>query len=675
MCGLAGIRTDYPIGRREERLRRMLTVIRHRGPDQAGIYLDDRVALGHVRLSILDLEGGQQPIGNEDETIWIVFNGEVYNERSLRADMLARGHRFQTHSDTEVLIHLYEEFGPEFVSRLNGQFAFAIWDSCRHLLLLGRDRLGVRPLYYALAGQTLVFGSEIKAILASGLVKAELDPIALDQTFTFWSTLSPRSSFRGIVDVPPGETMLFQDGRVSHNTYWRLSFPATEAVPAGRKMKDYQAELADLLIDATRIRLRADVPVGAYLSGGLDSSATASIISRYTDTKLDTFSIAFEDSAYDEGAYQQQMSRFLGTAHHIVRAGNADIGRVFPDVVWHIEMPVMRTSPAPMFLLSGLVRESNYKVVVTGEGADEFLGGYNIFKEDKIRRFWARQPDSSIRPLLFQRLYPYIGALNRVGEATLASFFGQDFLDADAPGYSHLVRWRNTSRAKRFFSRDLQACLADMYGRDHNLMEDVAYAPEFMTWHSLNRAQYLEITIFLRQYLLSAQGDRVGMAHSIEGRFPFLDHRVVEFCNALPPHLKLRGLTEKFLLRKTAEPWLPPEIRQRPKQAYRAPILAGFFNHDTQPYVRELLSEGPLRRTGLFNPAAVGRLVAKIDEDGKLGETDNMALAGILSTQLLYHQFIEAFPKPEPLPTLDKFITRTRSVDSFEAVVGDGQAA
>ena len=628
-------------------MRQMLGMIRHRGPDQFGIYLDDEVGLGSARLSIVDLSGGQQPIANEDESLWIVYNGEVFNYVELRPELEQRGHRFATNSDTEVILHLYEDFGPGCLKYLNGQFAFAIWDSSHHQLFLARDRLGIRPLFYTLVDGALIFGSEIKALLVDPRVRAEIDPVSMDQIFTYWSTLPSRTAFRGIHEVPPAHYLIAQDGKLTVERYWQVDFPISVAAP--RSLEDTLEEFRALLVDATQIRLRADVPVAAYLSGGLDSSTTAAIIRNYTNSPLDTFSITFEDPNFDEREFQFRMADFLGTDHHIVHASYAEIGRVFPDVIWHTETPILRTSPAPLFILSELVRKHNYKVVMTGEGADEFLAGYNIFKEAKIRRFWARQPGSQLRPLLLRRLYPYISDLSSSSGAYLQAFFGEGLEQVDSYDYSHALRWRNTGRIRRFFSTDLQQAIAV----NQPAWQAVEYPAQFKDWDPLHQAQYLEITIFLSQYLLSSQGDRVAMAHSVEGRFPFLDYRVVEFCNRIPPELKLRGLTEKFILKKLAQRWLPDMIWQRPKRPYRAPIHHSFFGPQAPEYVRDLLSVGSLQAAGLFNPSAVGQLVAKARRVDHLSEMDDMALAGILSTQLLLHSFIQNFKISPPLTHAD----------------------
>jgi asparagine synthase (glutamine-hydrolysing) len=634
-------------------MRQMLAALRHRGPDEFGILLDREIGLGNSRLSIIDLSGGSQPIANEDETLWIVFNGEVFNYIELRADLEKLGHRFRTSSDTEVILHMFEEYGPQCLNKLNGQFAIAIWDKNKRRLFLGRDRLGVRPLFYTHTSDgALVFASEIKSILSTRRIRAEIDPAIVEQVFTYWSPLSPNTIFHGIKECPPGHFLIADDQSIQIERYWKNEFPIdTDGLNLNGtpRVEEVIEEFRALLIDACRIRLRADVPVGSYLSGGLDSSTIASVVRRHTTNKLVTFSIAFGDQKFDESEFQIEMAAHLGTEHHVVRATHSEIADVFPQVIWHTEVPLMRTAPAPMFMLSKLVRDTGFKVVLTGEGADEFLAGYDIFKEAKVRRFWARQPGSKLRPQLLKSLYPDIG-LAQSSASYLAAFFGEGLMEVDSPVYSHAIRWRNNRRTRRFLDDRVTA------NSNNAGVDEVAATlpPEFKKWSTLARAQFLEISVFLSEYLLSSQGDRMGMAHSIEGRFPFLDYRMVEFCNRLHPRLKMRGLTEKWLLKEAARPWLPDIIRRRPKRPYRAPIHRSFFNDKTPAYVREVLSPGSIQEAGLFKSGSVEQLVRKIDGGRAIGETDDMALAGIISTQLLHEQFVKNFPSIPSLSSKDR---------------------
>jgi len=654
MCGIAGVfnLADRPPPS-ETAMRRMLAMLRHRGPDEFGILLDDQTSLGSARLSIVDLVSGQQPVGNEDESLWIVYNGEVYNHPELRRELETRGHRFKTRSDTEVILHAYEEYGADCLAKLNGQFAFAIRDSCRQELFLARDRMGIRPLFYTVVDGTLVLASEIKALLAEGRVAARLDPVVLDQVFTFWAALSPGTVFEDIRELPPGHYLTASRRGIAIEPYWRPDFEVPEPGAAQPAEEALAEELSALLDDAVRLRLRADVPVGAYLSGGLDSSVIAALVQAHAGGRFSTFSIAFDDARFDESQHQLAMARHLGSEHAVERAGYADIGRAFPAVIRHTETPIMRTAPVPMFLLSQRVQAHGFKVVLTGEGADEFLGGYDLFKELKIRRFVAAQPDSAWRPLLLQRLYPDIAGLRTTGTAFLAAFFGGDIAGAQGvahPLYSHLVRWRNNRRACRFFSPAVRTRAAESLTA---ALDAVALPARFPAWDPLQKAQYLEISILLSQYLLSSQGDRMAMAHSVEGRYPFLDHRLMAFCSRLPAEMKLRRLTEKYLLRRVACKLLPPPILERPKRPYRAPIHRCFFGDNAPGYVMDVLSEGRIRSAGYFDAAMVGALVAKLRQGKPIGESDDMALAGILSTQLLHEYFVDRFEAVPPIGDSD----------------------
>jgi len=615
----------------------MLAIIHHRGPDENGVYLDTTIGLASARLSIVDLSTGQQPITNEDGSLWIVYNGEIYNHPELRRELEASGgHEFYTRSDTEVVLHLYEEFGPACLNQLNGQFAFAIWDSRKRRLFLARDRLGIRPLFYAPGPNGMVFASEIKALYGGGRLQAQLDVRALAQCFTFWAPLAPRTAFEGVMELPPGHFMEFDPGGSRVSPYWSLTFPAAGA-ELDLSMDDAADALRELLSDAARLRLRADVPVAAYLSGGLDSTLIAALVHDQVPESLSTFSITFEENAFDESAHQLVAVEFLGTRHHQSECRNVDVGRVFPNVVWHAEAPILRTSPAPMYLLSQLVNSHGIKVVLTGEGADEFLGGYNIFREDKVRRFWAHQPDSTIRPLLLQRLYPYVADLSRSGGAYLRAFFGRGLTDTDRLCYSHRIRWHNTVGLWSLFSRDLVSSLQG-YDPVEEFVSDLDHT--MARWSSLSQSQYLEVATFMSPYLLSSQGDRMMAANAVEGRFPFLDHRVVDFCGQLPPWYKIRGLREKHLLKRAARDLVPAQIWQRAKQPYRAPIRPAFFGQRLD-YCDELLSERALDKVGIFDAHAVGRLIRKGASGAQLSERDGMGLVGVISIQLLHHLFID----------------------------------
>lgn len=637
MCGFGGY-CGEGIASAEAKplLARMASAVAHRGPDGRGIVVLDGAGLCHTRLSIVGLADGQQPMSLDGGRLVIAFNGEIFNYVELREGLISRGRVFRTSSDTEVILHLYDEKGPDCLADLNGDFAFAIWDARRRRMFLARDRMGVRPLFHTVVGDTLFFASEVKALLQVSGVDAAMDPIALDQIFTLWAPIAPRTAFKGIEELEPGHMMIFEPRSQSIRPYWFLSFP--EAGVAGRRTDERAVaeELRALLADATRLRMRADVPVGAYLSGGLDSSVTSALAARMTPETLRTFSVAFDSPEHDESAFQNEVAAALGTMHATVRCAEDDIASVFPDVIRFTERPILRTAPAPLFKLSALVREKGLKVVLTGEGADEVFAGYDIFKETRVRRFCARQPNSRIRPHLFRKLYPYLPGLKQQSAEYLAAFFGAGADSPDDPLFSHKPRMRATRAAKLFFSAELREELAGYDAAD----DLVSRLPDaFSRWHPLHQAQYLETRFLLPGYILSSQGDRMAMAHGIEGRFPFLDYRLVEFAAALPPEMKLKGLVEKHILREATRDLLPKSILRRTKQPYRAPDSQSFRGSGEKGYLREVMSAEKLADGGLFNPASVSKLFAKNRQQPLTGFRDNAAFVGILSSQLWLETF------------------------------------
>ncbi|MFU0506097.1 asparagine synthase (glutamine-hydrolyzing) [Pseudaminobacter sp. NGMCC 1.201702] len=649
MCGIAGYFGGYrPQEEAAMLLRRMCRAIAHRGPDGEGIFVGDGAGLGHRRLSVIGLSDGAQPMSNAEGTIHITYNGEVFNYIELRRELTALGRRCRTSTDTEVILQLYEEMGADFVTRLNGDFAFAIWDQPRNRLVLARDRMGVRPLFHAWRDGTFHFASEMKALLQIPGVEAEIDPIALDQIFTLWAPIAPRTVFKGICELPPAHFMIVENGEARVRPYWSLSFPESDEGVDRRTEGEIAEELRALLDDATRIRLRADVEVGSFLSGGLDSSIVSALAVRMVPGGLRTFAVTFDDAEFDESAYQAIMVKALGTRHHAVACGADDIAGIFPEIVRHMERPVLRTAPAPLYLLSGLLRQEGLKVVLSGEGADEIFAGYDLFKEAGIRRFCGRQPGSKIRPHLFRKIYPYLTSLQQQTPEYLAAFFGAGADAPDDPLFSHRPRMRVTAGAKMFFSRDLRESL-----RGYDAADELAAAlpKAFARWHPLHQAQFIETRFLLPGYILSSQGDRMAMAHGVESRFPFLDHRLVEFAAGIPPRLKLRGLREKHILREAAAGLLPPVIGQRSKQPYRAPDSAS-FQGAAGSYVDELMSAEALAATGLFNPQATGKLLEKYHRDGIGGFRDNAAFVGIVSTQLWSREFASTQRQSLPEPAV-----------------------
>jgi asparagine synthase (glutamine-hydrolysing) len=632
MCGLAGIARREARGVTVETLDRMAAALRHRGPDGYGRYGGARVGLAHVRLSIIDVAGGAQPLSNEDGRLWVICNGEIYNHVELRQELEGRGHRFQTRSDTEVLVHGYEEWGVRMLERLHGQFAFAIHDRQGDTVFLARDRFGVRPLFYSEQRGDVLFASEVKALFASGEVRAAPDLQGLDEVFTFWAARPPRTVFAGVQSLEPGCFAVWRDGRLRVQRYYTLAYPEARA-----ESPNAVAELDELLHASVAERLRADVPVGGYLSGGLDSSITCALAGALTPHRLRTFSVTFDDPQLDERTFQQLVARELRTDHAVQAIGPGDIAAAFPEVVRHTETPLVRTAPAPMYLLSRLVRKQGIKVVLTGEGSDELFLGYDLFKETAVRMFCLRQPQSRWRPRLFERLYPYLDARGRRGD-----FWQRSFLDAGSPAdplFSHLPRFQLTARIKDFYSGEMRV---ETRGFDALAELRATLPAEFPSWAPLHRAAYLEMVTLLSPYLLSSQGDRMAMAHAVEGRFPFLDHRLFEFAARLPTGSKLRGLREKDILRRWAAAVVPQPVAERPKQPYRAPDVPAFFAPELVGYARELLDKRAVQDSGIFDPAAVAGLLGRCRKGAALGFRENQAFVAILSTQLWYQHFIDS---------------------------------
>ncbi len=663
MCGIAGIVDLTGAGPAPEReaLGRQLGALHHRGPDEVGVFRDRHVGLAHTRLSIIDLASGQQPMpgpGPDADATWIAFNGEIFNYLELRDELIGRGHTFRTRSDTEVIIHAWQEWGEDALDRFNGQWAFALWDATQRRLVMSRDRVGVRPLYYAEAAGRLVFGSEVKAIFAGApALPRRFDPAGLDETFTFWTVVPPRTVFEGVRELEPGHVRIY-DGvgtpawKVVDRAYWRPDYAGDFTGSLGEAAEAVEAALQK----ATSLRmLRADVDVGSYLSGGLDSSIIASLGLAAKGPGFHTFALRFEDAEYDEGEFQRAMSAHIGSQHHEIVVSRADIANAFPETCRLAERPILRTAPAPMFLLSRLVREHGIKVVLTGEGADEMFAGYDIFREATVRRFWARAPGSTARPRLLEKLYPYM-ARSPVAQRKMAqAFFGRGLERWREPGFGHDTRWRTTVAVKRL----LAAAMRGARDPDQAIAELIAsLPPELAGWSHLAQDQYLEVRTLMSGYLLSAQGDRMLMGNSVEGRFPFLDREVMALAGRLPDSYKLRGLDEKHVLKKVGERRVPESIRKRPKQPYRAPDALAFVGEGRPAWVDELMSGSAAAEAGVFEPAAVESLWAKCKakaDSPQFSNTDNMAVVAVLSTHCVWQSLVrdlDVRPPPSEIRTV-----------------------
>ncbi len=648
MCGICGVLSlEGALNLPPQTPERMIGVMRHRGPDEFGAWSDGEVFLGHARLSIIDLESGQQPMATEENRYWITFNGEIFNYIELKAELEGLGHTFKTKCDTEVILRSYIQWQDSCVEHFNGQFAFAIWDRREHRLFLARDRFGIRPLFLAEHDGKLLFASEIKSLRAYPGFCPTPSAAAISEVFSYWVNIAPATAFSGVSQLPPGCIAEYTAGNSAQATdsllpsclkvkrYWQPSFlPADQdhRYVSQQETTSMAETLRDKLVDATTIRLRADVPVGAYLSGGLDSSTTTALIHHYTNHRLKTFSVGFADEEYDETSWQMAMAKHIGTEHATVKISGEEIAELFREVVWLGESPILRTAPAPLYALSGLAQREGFKVVLTGEGADEVFAGYNIFRETKVRNFWSRDPGSTNRARLLTRLYPYLA---QSPPEFLRRFYGQGLTETDDEFYSHRPRWHNTSALVNFLGPE------GMAAKDSGIAEERlarSLPADFASWGPVARAQYLEMTTFMAGYLLNSQGDRMLMGHSVEGRFPFLDHNLAEFAGTLPTSVKLQSLVEKSILKQSVADLLPSTILDRPKQPYRAPDSASFSGAAGQQLVQQFLTDGN-DDGDLLQQGRVAALARKWQSGKMSSARDNMAFVGMLSTRILAHDF------------------------------------
>jgi asparagine synthase (glutamine-hydrolysing) len=636
MCGIAGF--IFKSKKAEVALLdHMIKAIAHRGPDYFGGFVTGGVALGCARLSIVDLEGGVQPAISNDHKVSVVFNGEIFNYKDLRKGLEEKGVHFHTNSEVETLLELYLAYGEKMFPLLNGQYAIAIWDGRGERLILCRDRVGIRPLFWLLDKNRFAFASEIKALALIPGVALRLNSRSLVQTFRFWTNVGDTSAFEGIYQVPAAHYLIFEKGKTRLERYWEWPFPGrADPLILPNDEAYFERFVGELNLSIQRQRM-ADVPVGGYVSGGIDSSVIAICLRQQTSSeKLQTYSITFEDPEYDESKAQELLTNRFGFKHTAEHVRSQDIGKYFPQVVWQVETPLFRTAPTPLFMLSRRVHQDGIKVVTTGEGADEILLGYDLFRETAIRRFWSRHPDSKWRGSLFKRLYFYLPQYrNPRYLGFILDFYRPTLLDVNNAHYGMAVRWANGKNLELYFSKDMQS-FAEKYDPVADLEK---WLPaNYFKVGDIERAQYIEVIALLENYLLSSQGDRMSLAHAVEGRYPYLDHQFIEFAARLPRRLKLRGMTDKFILRNAFGSLIPDEVRTRPKVAYQAPDLKGFVTDGRFPdYVDELLNPNHIKETGLFDPVRVEQLLTKARSYnlGRVGNRDNMAFVLVLSTMLL----------------------------------------
>jgi asparagine synthase (glutamine-hydrolysing) len=628
MCGIAGF-----IGQRGSRaesaeqdnralLDRMCRRIAHRGPDDQGMMVHGDVALGMRRLSIIDLAGGHQPLSGCDPNVTVVFNGEIYNYRELHRELEARGHRFRTHSDTEAIVHAYEEFGADCVQHLRGMFAFAIWDQRSQELFIARDRVGKKPLYYTLTRNgTFVFGSELKALLEHPAVERDVNPDALDAYLSFGYVPDPLSIFSGVNKLPPGNHLVFANGEVTVTEYWDFRYERVEAKPE----EEYLDDLNALLDEAVRLRLVSDVPLGAFLSGGVDSSAVVGLMTRHMSQPVKTFSIGFNEDTYDELKYARIAAKHFGTDHHEFIV-TPDICEIVDDLVWHFDEPFADSSAIPTYMVSKLARD-HVKVVLSGDGGDELFAGYTRYVVDRGRRQLARLP-RMVREGVMQPLSEWLPH-RTLGRNYLRNL-SLDPIDRYVDSISIFTDLNKRSLYTDDFQRRLngESVGAIMFG---------VFAASVDTGDELDRLLYLDSKTYLPGDILT-KVDRMSMAVSLEARVPLLDHKLIEFVTRIPASLKMKGLETKHIFKRAVRSFVPAEILNRPKQGFGVPIQE-WINDQMRERIHETLTAQRTRERGLFNPAYIELL---LHEHGRGRRDHSPALWSLLMLELWHRNFVDA---------------------------------
>jgi asparagine synthase (glutamine-hydrolysing) len=603
----------------------MLGVIRHRGPDDEGVYFDRSLAMGMRRLSIMDLPLGKQPMSNEDGTVVVVFNGEIYNYLEIRQGLLARGHRLKTNSDTEVLVHLYEERGEDCVHSLRGMFAFAIWDAAKQRLFLARDRLGIKPLYYLEHRDALLFGSEIKSILLHPNVEARLDHEALSHYLSLKYVPAPQTMFEDIRALPPAHTLVCDSNGIRVRRYWRLSFDGNGHRHTSEAA--YAEHLEALLRESVRMHLMSDVPFGAFLSGGLDSSTIVALMSQMLNMPVKTFSVGFaaEGEAFSELRYARIVAERFQTDHHEVLVGPGDLMNLAETIIWHLDQPIADNACLANYMVAE-VAATQVKMVLTGEGGDELFAGYARYSGERLSSWFQLLPRPALKLALNMA-----GQLPGLRRPKLALFALCQSAEA-----ARLTSWFplfNYEMKSSLLSNDYKLSLSDL--RSDNIFTE--HLAQTDAADPLSRMLYVDTELWLADDLL-ARGDKMSMAVSVEARVPLLDHKLVEFAAGLPPRLKLKRMVRKYLLKKVARNWLPKEIIYRKKEGFPMPF-AVWFRKQARSFVRDLLSPSTIRRRGLFNSDYVERLL----NEHESGSADHSALVwGLLSVELWHRAFLDA---------------------------------
>lgn len=604
-------------------LDRMCKSIEHRGPDEQGMFVEGRAALGMRRLSIIDLKTGQQPIYSEDGALSIVFNGEIYNFRELKRELEEVGHRFKTNSDTETIIRAYEEFGESCLEKLRGMFAFAIWNSRDESLFIARDRVGKKPLFYsATRAGNFVFGSELKTLLVHGEIERETDPAALDAYISFGYVPEGFCIFKGVKKLPPGHFLKYVNGQVHVEQYWDFEYQCPKTI---KTEGDYVEKLRTKLVEAVQLRLISDVPLGAFLSGGIDSSTVVALMSRLTAQPVKTFSIGFEDESFDELKFARLASKHFRTDHHEFIV-TPDFVETIDELVWHFDEPFADPSSLPTYMVSKMAREF-VTVVLTGDGGDELFAGYTRYLIDMRRSKWAMLPNR------FRR-----AVLGRVAEGLPHGAYGKGFLfnislDA-ADRYIDSISLFNSQRKKCLYGRDFYSRLGDGHAGESEFKR---IGNNVSSGNPINRLLYLDSKTYLPGDILT-KVDRMTMANSLEARAPLLDHELIEYVSEIPSDLKLKGSDPKYILKKAMEGIVPNEILYREKQGFGVPIRE-WINKQVRSRIRETLLDSTSIQRGYFDRSYIERL---LNEHSTRRRDHSYPLWGLFMLELWHRQFIDS---------------------------------
>jgi len=638
MCGICGIFYSDPTQRvNRDALAAMNRQIVHRGPDDDGLFVDNNIGLAMRRLSIIDIKTGHQPLSNEDGSVWIAYNGEIYNHQELRKDLEARGHRYRTHSDTETIVHLYEEYGNNCVEHLRGMFAFALWDRSRRCLLLARDRLGIKPLYYRYDGHTLLFGSEIKAILAYSGMCPEFDRSTLAEYLAFGYISGEQSMYSGILKLLPGHVLFVdQTGQLETSQYWDLSVKADgESQPHEHYVRRYREQMEQCVAS----HLMSDVPLGVFLSGGLDSSAVAALTTKIRKAPIETFSVGYGEEAYSELRYARSVADHLRSRHHEVRLGRDEFFQALPRVIWHEDEPVVWPSSVALYFVARLARE-HVTVVLTGEGSDETLGGYTRYAwtllNASMDRVYRRLTPAALRRVLRSGIInsPFSSAAKRKLEHT--------FLGRDGASWASFY-------FDNFYSAFSAAEQEEVLTPDARQTAGNPYAGSMRHWsHSsgdlLHRLLYTDIKTYLVELLMKQ--DQMSMAASIESRVPFLDHVLVEFTASIPAKYSTRGMAGKCILKAAVEDLLPSSIVYRKKMGFPTP-WAHWLQGSALDLLQQQLTEPRTMERGLFRPESIRRIF----DEHKAGYRDHgNRIWRLLNLELWFRVCVEREPVDDSVP-------------------------